>query len=732
MASLELKKYVDDLQNYIRKTDKVDYSVIDALYQASNVAIMTEKDSEFGLSVTAKAKELLSKYIMQETHGEHNLWSVENICAKQEQDTKEIELYYNILLEESLYNLQSYMYFLERHRKPESRFYFPRRKTLKVVVNDLTRLENREFSFYGLSMPPRVGKLLSNGTPILTKDGWKNHGDLVVGDYVLGRDMEWVKVTHIHPKNFANKRVWFADNTYIDCHENHEWLVYDRSRNCERIVETKELERCDKRFSLPSSSFDNDYCEIGDIAIERVEDIEPTEGNCITVEGGLYRVGRTLKLTHNSTTCIMFLTWIMLKRPNAHNAMGGHSGELAKGFFKESLNVLTSSEYTFREMYEFWHPHSAMIRDKSAESYTITLDKPDRFASLVCRGCDATWTGAVDVSSDGYLYVDDLIKDREQSLSPQRMEDTYQKYLNVMTDRKNDGARELMVGTLWNVQDPLERERVKHEGDTDFFFRRLPALDDKMRSNFDYEIGGFSTKYYMNIRNRLDDPEWMAKYQQKPYVREGLLFPKDELRYFDGYLNDLDLDFRTVAVVDPAFGGGDSLSMPICRDYGDDHKYIVDWVFSNKTQKFTVPQIVKKIMQYGIVDLQVERNSAGVLMIDNIKDEMKAQGCNFCKITPVNAPVRMSKDDKIRGYSDFIRDNFIFLLPKDNKRFDAERFVRSQEYDKAMEELSMYSSEGKNVHDDAPDSMAQLAMFYEKRHNGEISIIHNPFRGMLR
>lgn len=591
MASLELKKYVDDLQNYIRKTDKVDYSVIDALYQASNVAIMTEKDSEFGLSVTAKAKELLSKYIMQETHGEHNLWSVENICAKQEQDTKEIELYYNILLEESLYNLQSYMYFLERHRKPESRFYFPRRKTLKVVVNDLTRLENREFSFYGLSMPPRVGK---------------------------------------------------------------------------------------------------------------------------------------------STTCIMFLTWIMLKRPNAHNAMGGHSGELAKGFFKESLNVLTSSEYTFREMYEFWHPHSAMIRDKSAESYTITLDKPDRFASLVCRGCDATWTGAVDVSSDGYLYVDDLIKDREQSLSPQRMEDTYQKYLNVMTDRKNDGARELMVGTLWNVQDPLERERVKHEGDTDFFFRRLPALDDKMRSNFDYEIGGFSTKYYMNIRNRLDDPEWMAKYQQKPYVREGLLFPKDELRYFDGYLNDLDLDFRTVAVVDPAFGGGDSLSMPICRDYGDDHKYIVDWVFSNKTQKFTVPQIVKKIMQYGIVDLQVERNSAGVLMIDNIKDEMKAQGCNFCKITPVNAPVRMSKDDKIRGYSDFIRDNFIFLLPKDNKRFDAERFVRSQEYDKAMEELSMYSSEGKNMHDDAPDSMAQLAMFYEKRHNGEISIIHNPFRGMLR
>ena len=101
----------------------------------------------------------------------------------------------------------------------------------------------------------------------------------------------------------------------------------------------------------------------------------------------------------------------------------------------------------------------------SADEFTITLGDPDRFATVTCRGIDGTWTGAVDVSKDGYLYVDDLVRDREHSLSPTRMENTYQEYLNKMVDRKNDGARELMVGTLWNVLDPLERMRKQYEHD---------------------------------------------------------------------------------------------------------------------------------------------------------------------------------------------------------------------------------------------------------------------------
>jgi hypothetical protein len=186
--------------------------------------------------------------------------------------------------------------------------------------------------------------------------------------------------------------------------------------------------------------------------------------------------------------------------------MGGHSGILAKGFYKEVLNFITSEEYGFADMWQYLHPDAkTMVRDKSADEFTITLDKPDRFATLTCRGIDGTWTGAVDVSAGGLLYVDDLVRDREHSLSPIRMENTYQEYLNKMVDRMNVGAKQLMIGTLWNIYDPLERIRQQYEGEEGYRFTRIPALNDKDESNFNYDINGFTTEYYLEMRAKLND-----------------------------------------------------------------------------------------------------------------------------------------------------------------------------------------------------------------------------------
>ena len=81
-----------------------------------------------------------------------------------------------------------------------------------------------------------------------------------------------------------------------------------------------------------------------------------------------------------STIAIFGLTWLAMKRPNSHSAMGGHSGVLTKGFYRELLNLIDTSEYRFGQIYKFWHENARkVIRDKSAEDFTINLDKPDRF-----------------------------------------------------------------------------------------------------------------------------------------------------------------------------------------------------------------------------------------------------------------------------------------------------------------------------------------------------------------
>ena len=443
-------------------------------------------------------------------------------------------------------------------------------------------------------------------------------------------------------------------------------------------------------------------------------DLQTLEDNPIKFQG-ISQPSRTGK----STACILFLLWIAMKRPNSHSAMGGHSGILAKGFYKELLNMMTSEEYNFKDLFFYWHPeyeNKPFPTDKSADEFTITIGDADRFATITCRGIDGTWTGAVDVSKDGYLYVDDLVRDREHSLSPMRMESTYQEYLNKMVDRMNDGAKQLMVGTLWNVLDPLERIRIKYEANVLYRFRKIPALNENDESNFDYEINGFSTQYYREMREKLDNAEWMAKFQQLPYVREGLLFPSDECRFFDGTLSDETC--KTWAVCDPAFGGADSLSMPIVKDYGKKDKKIVAWVHKKGTQAITVPKVVDAIVKHYVTELHIEQNAGGKLLTDSIKAEMERRDVRHCRVVPYYASTRLPKAEKIKGYSDWIKDNLQFLMPNSYYEGivdDVPRYKRDEDYQAAMDELHMYTSEGKNAHDDSPDVLSQIAIIDSKK-----------------
>lgn len=482
------------------------------------------------------------------------------------------ELYWEALKFEAPHRFESYLLYMEKNRSPKKRFYQPRAKTLKIVVDDLQDLEDGVIEFYGLSLPPRVGK---------------------------------------------------------------------------------------------------------------------------------------------STVCIFFLSWVTGRHPDLHNAMGGHSGILAKGFYKEFLNLVTSSEYTYNEIFP-----DVFIESKSADEFTVNLNSPDRFATLTCRGIDGTWTGAVDISSGAYLYVDDLIRDRTESLSPTRLENRYQDYLNIMVDRKNDGAKELMVGTRWCVADVLGRNEEKFAGNSKARFRKIPALNEKDESNFNYDYGvGFSTEYYRELRDRLDKNEWMAKYQQKPFIREGLLFPEDELNFYNGVLPDGEC--LTAAACDVAWGGGDSLSMPFGKVFGSRDEgpvYIPDWIF-NKGDKYTTkPLVVAKTLQHKPNMVRAEANNGGDEYAESIDAMLKEQGFKT-NITWAKASNQVSKMAKIIQYAPDIKRRFYFLRPE----------LQSEEYKAAMEELTTFVQIGRNIHDDAPDGLVQLLQLITSDVYAKCEAIQRPF-----
>lgn len=68
------------------------------------------------------------------------------------------DLYRKVLLFRAPYCFEDYLIYLEIDRPPEERFYQPRRKVLKVVVEELQALADDELDELFVSMPPRVGK----------------------------------------------------------------------------------------------------------------------------------------------------------------------------------------------------------------------------------------------------------------------------------------------------------------------------------------------------------------------------------------------------------------------------------------------------------------------------------------------------------------------------------------------------------------------------------------------
>lgn len=396
-----------------------------------------------------------------------------------------------------------------------------------------------------------------------------------------------------------------------------------------------------------------------------------------------------------STLGIFFMTWLMGRDPAKANVMSGHSDKLTKGFYKEALDIISSPDYLWHDVFP-----KSQIANTSAEDESIDIDKKRRFPTLTCRSISGTLTGAVEVGN--LLYVDDIIEDLEEALNPLRLQNKYDAYLNQLKDRKKDGAKELHIGTRWAVSDVIGRLQEQYGDNPRARFRVIPALNEKGESNFDYAYGlGFSTQYYQDMKASIDPCTWACKYMGDPYVREGLLFERDDLRYYNGTLPDGVCDIASA--VDVAWGGGDSLSAPIIYWFGDTG-YVHDWVFSTGDKSVTQPLVVSAFSKNQVAKARFEANVGGHEYAEEIDGALKNIGYKM-NVQSARASTKSSKMDKIIRWSNDIKTKLVFRNDKG----------RGEMYDKAMAELCRFSVDAKKQHDDAPDS---LSMCLDFRFNG--------------
>lgn len=134
-----------------------------------------------------------------------------------------------------------------------------------------------------------------------------------------------------------------------------------------------------------------------------------------------------------------------------------------------------------------------------------------------------------------------------------------------------------------------------------------------------------------------------------------------------------------------AWGGGDSLSMPFGYVYGD--------------KTVTRPEVIAKLRMHLPHMTRFEQNNGGDEYADVVDGELRKLGIRL-NITSKKAPTTQSKLGRI-----------IMFAPEIRKMVFIDERHRTNEYRAFMNELTLFTQNGKNPHDDAPDSLAMLADF---------------------
>ena len=392
----------------------------------------------------------------------------------------------------------------------------------------------------------------------------------------------------------------------------------------------------------------------------------------------------------------------------------GHSVGLIQSFYAEIMNIIDGEEYRYHEIF----PNNKIV-NKSAEYLYIDLNKSKRFHTYNYVSIEAGGTGKV--QAERLLYCDDLVKDVEQANNPDRLEKLYYNYTGTIKDRKiqrlcKDGVYrpcpEIHINTPWSLHDVTSRV-VRNAEEDDMSRVRIvsvPCYDENGESNFMYDYGkGFNTKYYRDMEIAEDPVIFSAKYLMQPVERDGLVFNKDNLSFY----NELPSEEpdRIVAYADVSHGGDDYFSLPVGYVYGNE-VYIEKVLFRNKFggDDYIRPYVKNIVMDNNVSRFGIEKNNGGDFFATLVEKDLKENNYH-CNITTHNVPTNKRKLDRILGCQNEIKgvaseSNTYRIYFKNPDLIKGDK-----DYMDAMHNLYSWNqnpSMQNKQHDDFPDSLAGL------------------------
>lgn len=311
-------------------------------------------------------------------------------------------------------------------------------------------------------------------------------------------------------------------------------------------------------------------------------------------------------------------------------------------------------------------------------------------------------TGTATGFGASLLIIDDLIKNAEEAFNASTLDKHWQWFTNTMLSRLESNGKIIIIMTRWHGDDlagralkelPENGYRVKHVS--------MKALQDDGTMLCEDIL---SKEQYLQRSSTMGIEIAEANYNQKPMDIKGRLYSSFKT-YSDIPKDDKGnpLFERIANYTDTADTGKDYLCSIVYGVYNKE-AYILDVYYTKEPMEVTEPGVAKMLHLNEVNVAYIESNNGGRGFARTIERLLKENyKSNKTKINWFHQS--QNKVARILSNSTWVMDHIYF---PNNWRDRWPEFYL---------DVTTYSKEGKNKHDDGPDTLTGIAEQLNKNNN---------------
>ena len=425
--------------------------------------------------------------------------------------------------------------------------------------------------------------------------------------------------------------------------------------------------------------------KISIVDIEKMQ--EKTEGNCITVEGGIYLVGNTLIPTHNSRTATLATQWLLGHNPRYKIMTCSYNEKLSSKFSKNVRNAIAGGKNLNKDLITFSDifPDINIKRGSaSVSNWALEGSEEDNYLATSLNG-SATGSGA------DFVIIDDLIKSEYEAFNADILESHYDWFVGTIYSRLEGKRKLIIISTRWASKDLCGRllSMFQEQGRKYVLFSRKACENGKM-----LDEKKLSYNDYMNILKTMRETSSgeaiaRANYDQEPIDLKGVLY--EHLVTYEQKPNFI----RIEAVCDTADTGSDYLCSIVYGKTEDKMAYILDVIYTKESMETTEQKVAKQFTDYNVSIAHIESNNGGRGFSRAVERIARQELNNRVTILKPYTQT-MNKQSRILSNATAVELNVRF--PKDWKQL----------YPEFYKSVTEYQKEGKNLHDDAEDTLTAI------------------------